>query len=85
MAPRKTISAVASSRDAVKRSAPPKTKKPRAEAGKRGSTKSIRIRNGMTIADGQQRMRVIRLLWESLQASTVDGRRTSVPDWPITK
>lgn len=84
MAPRKTTSAVAPKRQAIKRGAPTKTKKPRAEAGKRGSIKPIRIRNGMTIADGPQRISVVRLFFESLQGST-QGRRTSDPNWPITK
>jgi hypothetical protein len=85
MAPRKTTSAVAPKRQAIKRGAPTKTKKPRAEASKRGSIKPIRIRNGMTIADGPQRTSVVRLFFQNLQGSTVQGRRTSDPNWPITK
>jgi hypothetical protein len=79
MASRKTTSAIAPRHQAIK------PKKRRAKAGKRGSTKPIRIRNDMTITDGQQRMSVFRLFWESLQASTVHGRRTSVRHGPITK
>ena len=67
MAPRKTISLVAPNRDAIKRRAPPKPKKRKATAGKRGWTKSIRIRNEMAIIDGQQRMSVIRFFFESLR------------------
>jgi hypothetical protein len=63
-----------------RKAASPKPKKQRAKAGKRGSTRPIRIRIDMTITDGQQRMSVIRLFYESLQASTVHGRRTSVPN-----
>jgi hypothetical protein len=76
MARRNTTSAVAPKRQAIKRGAPPKTKTPRAEAGKRGAAKSIHLGNDMTIADGPQRMSVLRLFCESLQGSTVQGRRT---------
>jgi hypothetical protein len=77
MAPRKTKSAVAPTRDALKRSAP-KTKDQSSESGKRGSTRSIHLRNDMTIANGQQRIRVIRLFCESRPQWMVGGQRVSV-------
>jgi hypothetical protein len=74
MAPRKTISAVAPKRHAIKRGAPFKKKDQRADPTKRDSSaNSTRMRNNMTIADGQHRMNVIRLFLESLLRSAVDS------------
>lgn len=81
----KNTAVVAPKRQVIKRGAPAKTKKPKTDARKRGSVQSIRLRNDMTIADGQQRMSVLRLFCESLQGSAARGRRTSHPNWPITK
>jgi hypothetical protein len=74
MAPRKTLSAVAPKRHAIKRGAPFKKKDQRADTTKRDSSaNSTRMRNNMTIADGQHRMSVIRLFLESLLRSAVDS------------
>jgi len=75
MAARKTVSQVVSPRrHAIKRGAPFKKKVQRAATTKRdNSANSIRIRNDMTIADGQHRTSVIRFFLESLLRSAVDN------------
>lgn len=57
----------------------PKPKKRKAKAGERGSLKPIRIRNDMTVTDGQQRVSIVRLFCERWQASTAHDRRTKCP------
>ena len=79
---RESISAVAPNRDATKQRASPKPKKRRAKSGKRGWSKSIRIRNEMTIVDGRQRMSVIRFQEPATAPGSIawlDRTRSSIP------